>query len=99
MSKPRDITRVVHLRRRAGQVVSGCDACHYSDSNCDKHLYVGRECKMGGWDLPQSKWANPFSVNKYGLTEAIKRYKEYVMGRQDLMDALDELEGNTGLLV
>lgn len=30
------------------------------------HLYVGRRMTMGGWRLPQSVWANPFSVKKSG---------------------------------
>lgn len=42
-----DLPRVVRLRRQNGVVVQDCD------------LYVGRECTMGGWNLPRSKWAGP----------------------------------------
>lgn len=30
----------------------------------DGCIYVGRRMTMGGWRLPQSDWANPFSISK-----------------------------------
>ena len=41
-------TPVVRMRRHKGYVVQDCD------------VYIGRECRRGGWDLPASKWANPY---------------------------------------
>jgi hypothetical protein len=34
---------------------------------------------MGGWNLPQSKWANPFKVGKDGdLKEVLSKYQVYL---------------------
>lgn len=74
--------RVVRLRRKGGRVVQDCD------------VYIGRECRKGGWDLPASKWANPFSLAKYGsLPVVLRKYREYIQGRPDLLEALPELAG------
>lgn len=50
-----------------------------------------------------SKWGNPFTHIKDKTTladvivdtreEAIERYREYLIGNQELLDCLDELEG------
>ncbi len=50
-------------------MVQGCD------------VYIGRSCNQDGWHLAQSKWANPFSVTKYGRDEALKRYEAYIVAR------------------
>ena len=57
----------------------------------------------GNWDstLPSgsvyigrpSKWGNPFSIGKHGSrNEVIKKYRQYIQTRQDLLDSLWELE-------
>jgi hypothetical protein len=50
-------------------------------------VYIGREVKKGGWDLPCSKWHNP-----YRGEQAIEKYEEYLV-HSKLMDALEELKG------
>jgi hypothetical protein len=74
---------VVRMQRKAGQVVQDCD------------VYIGRRWTMGGWNLPQSKWANPFTVRKAGsAAEAVRLYEEeHLSQRPDLMAALTELRG------
>lgn len=72
---------VVRIRRKNGQVVQGCD------------VYIGRAQNMGGWNLPQSKWANPFPVKQFGREECIRRYEEWIKTQPELMEALPELEG------
>lgn len=76
---------VVRIRRKNGRVAQGCD------------VYIGRAMHMGGWHLPQSDWANPFTVKECGSNEeACRRYEEWIRNeRQDLMDRLHELEGKT----
>ncbi|KJE95231.1 hypothetical protein CAOG_05708 [Capsaspora owczarzaki ATCC 30864] len=75
-------TRVVRLKRKNGAVVQGCD------------IYIGRACNQGGWHLPSSKWANPFSVSKCGSRkEAVRRFEQYLLSRPDLLAALPELRG------
>lgn len=77
-------TSVVRIRRKGGAVVQDCD------------VYIGRKQSMGGWNLPQSDWANPFSVKECGSNEeACRRYEEYVRGRPELMARLWELRGKT----
>lgn len=58
-------------------------------------IYIGRG----------SKWGCPYTIIKDRPTlakeivdskeEALSKYKEYVLGNQELMDSLDELEGKT----
>ena len=58
-------------------------------------VYIGRG----------SKWGCPFTIIKDRPTlakeivdskeEALSKYKEYILGNQELMDSLHELEGKT----
>ncbi len=75
---------VVCIKRKNDKIIQDCD------------VYIGRRCEKGGWNLKQSKWANPFKVKDYGLKEACKKYKKYkkyVLNNKELMDSLSELKG------
>lgn len=75
-------TRVVRLKRSKGKVVQGCD------------VYIGRAVERGGWNLPQSKWHNPFTVSSCGsVAEAVSRFETYIRGKPELLAALPELRG------
>lgn len=76
---------VVRVRRKGEKVVQGCD------------VYIGRKMTMGGWDLPQSDWANPFTVKECGSREeAVERYEAWLWEkRPDLLERLGELKGKT----
>ena len=76
-------TTVVRIRRRGGVVVQGCD------------VYIGRACNMGGWRLPASDWANPFTIKDCGGSAdvALQRFREYLSRRPDLLARLPELRG------
>ena len=77
---------VVHLRRKGGAVVVGCD------------VYVGRAMYQGGWRLPTSKWANPFRMKEETPTErtrVLTAYREHVESRPELLAALPELAGKS----
>jgi len=53
---------------------------------------------MGGWNLPESKWANPYPVTRYGLDEALSRYRTHICARiasDPSMYDLNELRGKT----
>jgi hypothetical protein len=77
-------TRVVRMQRSGGRVVQSCD------------VYIGRRWTMGGWDLPQSKWANPFTVKKAGsAAKAVELYEEHIRQSPQLLASLAELEGKT----
>ena len=48
-------------------------------------IYVGRP----------SKWGNPFVIGQHGdREEVLRRYRKYLLSRQDLLDALPELRGH-----
>lgn len=47
-------------------------------------IYIGRP----------SKWGNPFSIPEDGSRETvIRRYREYILSRSDLLEGLPELKG------
>ncbi len=76
-------TVVVHIKRDQGQITQDCD------------VYIGRECKMGGWNLSQSIWYNPFSLQKYGgdRTKVLQLYEKYIRNNASLLSRIDELQG------
>jgi len=62
------------------------------DSKYD--LYIGRKNSFRG--LVQSKWANPFVLNKESEREGVLlKYKNYVLRNKTLYNSLEELEGKT----
>lgn len=73
---------VVRIRRQNGMVVQGCD------------VYIGRACNQGGWNLPLSKWYNPFTIKACGnAQEACRRYDIYLRNSPHLIQDLPELKG------
>lgn len=72
-------TTLVCIKRQNGVVVQDCE------------VYIGRACYRGGWELPQSKWHNPYTVNKYG-DKAITLYEEYIRN-SPLINNIEELRG------
>lgn len=62
------MTTVVCLRRSGGKIIQNCD------------VYIGRRITMGGWNLPQSKWANPFKISDCSGSSklAVERYAEWL---------------------
>jgi hypothetical protein len=69
-------------------------------------VYIGRRMPpfMGGWNLKQSLFANPFKTDTVkgkfikrdgSLEEVCEKYKEYVLSKPELMDELKNLKGKT----
>lgn len=54
-------------------------------------VYIGRSFTMGGWNLPRSKWANPYNVKDYGRDHALELYRDYILTTPHLLHALPEL--------
>lgn len=53
-------------------------------------------CKKEKYDVyigRPGKWGNPFSVKEHGRQRCIELYREYILGRPDLLHALTELDG------
>jgi ribonuclease HII len=75
---------VVRISRKSGKIVQNCD------------IYIGNKCKRAGWDLPNSKWASPFTIKNSGsIEEAMNKYRDYVKNNKELMDSISELSGKT----
>ena len=74
-------TTVVNIRRRGG-VGAAFD------------VYIGRSMYRGGWQLPGSKWANPYVIGRDGTREeVIARFREYILENPELRAELPELRG------
>lgn len=80
-------TKVVCLKRSGGKIVQGCD------------IYIGRRLTMGGWDLKDSKWKNPFAIDKKAEDQkaerkkVIDKYEKYIRGNKKLLNDIEELRG------
>lgn len=59
----------------------------------ENYVYIGRNMNMGGWRLPKSKWANPYSVKQYGRDQVLVMYRDHILQSPDLLKSLSELEG------
>lgn len=76
-------TTLVRIKRENGREVVSCE------------VYIGRAQNQGGWRLKASIFANPFSLKDYTLNESLRRYREHILGRSDLMAQLHLLKGKT----
>lgn len=78
---------VVKIARKSGKI----------DVDCD--VYIGRRCTMGGWNLKESKWHNPFKVDeKNTIDKVLEDFLFYMkssgrFGGRNLMEDLPELKG------
>lgn len=55
-------------------------------------VYVGRRFTMGGWNLAESPFANPYPAKKVGGSQrAVELYRQYLRRRPDLVAASHEL--------
>ena len=78
------MAKVVRLKRSKGVVVQNCD------------VYIGRRMTMGGWNLPDSKWKNPYTVKECGSNEAaVKKFEAYIRNKPELLADIEELRGKT----
>jgi hypothetical protein len=75
--------KLVRIRRKGGKVIVDCD------------VYIGRRMTMGGWNLLESKWANPFPLKKLSLEESLCLYEQHILSSPELIDSLNELTGKT----
>lgn len=67
---------------------------HRGDPDFADVVYVGRAMHRGGWQLPASPLASPFRPGADGSREdVVAKYREYLLGREDLLALLPELRG------
>ena len=62
-------------------------------------IYMGRRFTMGGWDLPESQFCNPFAIkNNITRDNVIVSYKDYIVNKlnndKDLFNLLKSYKGN-----
>lgn len=60
-------------------------------------IYIGRG-KGSPWGNPYTHKDEAITLAKYKVAtreEAVEKYREYILGRQDLLDRLHELKGKT----
>lgn len=67
---------------------------HRDDPDFADVVYVGRAMYRGGWHLPGSPLANPFRPGPDGSRAGVvARYREYLLGRPDLLALIPPLRG------
>lgn len=64
------------------------DWASYSD-----HLYIGRNMSYYVPGTYKSKWANNYTVKKYGLNKALELYENYIRDNKELYNSLYEIDG------
>eukprot|EP00286_Rhodomonas_abbreviata_P018800 CAMPEP_0181304586 /NCGR_PEP_ID=MMETSP1101-20121128/9236_1 /TAXON_ID=46948 /ORGANISM="Rhodomonas abbreviata, Strain Caron Lab Isolate" /LENGTH=496 /DNA_ID=CAMNT_0023410367 /DNA_START=43 /DNA_END=1533 /DNA_ORIENTATION=+ len=83
---------VVRNIRKAELVKRGYrDLVHWLEN--PNHVYIGRNMLFYVPGAEHSKWANPFSVKKYGRDGCLEMYKEHILKNEELRAALPELKG------
>jgi Domain of unknown function (DUF4326) len=69
-------------------------AGHRNDPDFADVVYVGRALHRGGWRFAASSLACPYRVGRDGTRqEIVGRYREYLLGRPDLLALLPDLRG------
>ena len=82
---------VVSIKKEALKKRGYRDLEHWLET--ENNIYIGRNMLFYVKGAKKSKWANPYSVKKYGREECLKKYKEYILSNDNLMSQLGELEG------
>ncbi|QGR53747.1 hypothetical protein [Moumouvirus maliensis] len=60
--------KLVKIKRNKNAIVQDCD------------IYIGRKINMGGWNLAESKWHNPFTIKEYGSVKIVcDLYIKYII--------------------
>jgi hypothetical protein len=62
-------------------------------------LYIGWRWTLGGYDLPDSPWKNPFTVKEYGREKVVALYREYVLASEELLPDSTNSGEDLGVLV
>lgn len=88
-------TTLINCRKKNLQKLGYQSLEHWLESDPDHHIYIGRNMSFYVPGAKKSKFANPFSVKKYGRDECLRLYQEYILTNPELYDALHELKDCT----
>lgn len=91
---------VVNIRKK------NLNKCGYKDfkewNSVVDHVYIGRDLSYYVEGAKGSKWANPYSLERYTREESLALYKDYVLhskkkwkNGKTLKQSLNELHGKT----
>lgn len=58
----------------------------------ENNIYIGRNMSFYVKGANASKWANPFSVKKYGRDKCLEMYENYIKSNKELYNSLEELK-------
>ena len=85
------MTNVINVRKAELKKNKYTD---FTEWNSFEHtIYIGRNMSFYVPGTTKSKWANPFSVKKYGLEKCLLLYENYIRNAPSLYDQLYELDG------
>lgn len=60
------MTTLVKIQRKNGKIIQDCD------------VYIGRDFNMGGWNLKNEGFENPYPVKIYGRDECLRLYRNWL---------------------
>jgi hypothetical protein len=56
-------------------------------------VYIGRRFTMGGYDLPDTLWGNPYKVRQHGRGRSVALYRRNLS--PEVRGRIEELRGKT----
>jgi hypothetical protein len=87
------MTSVVNVRKKELQKLGYRDLLHWLED--ENHVYIGRNMSFYVPGAVASKWANPFTVKKYGRDGCLEEYRKYITSNPVMVFQLAELSGKT----
>ena len=83
---------VICVRRKELKKKGFDDFKHWNQNS--NHIYIGRNMSFYVPGTVKSKWANPFSVKKYGRDGCLKEYERYIRDpNNNLLKDIHEFQG------
>ncbi|BCS82909.1 DUF4326 superfamily protein [Cotonvirus japonicus] len=78
-----ELPKLVRIKRDKNGIIQDCD------------IYIGRKCTMGGWNLPESKWHNPYTIREYKTAQKVCHlFLKYII-QSKLFHEIPKLSGKT----
>lgn len=85
------MTTVINIRKKYLKQLGYADLQQWlKDPN---HVYIGRDMTHYVPGAKASKWANPFTIKKYGIDKCLEMYHQYLLNNPQLLSSLNELRG------
>ena len=81
---------IINIRKKNLNKLGYCDLEDWLSEN--DNLYIGRYNHYVSGAI-KSKWSNPYSVKKYGISRCLELYEEHIVNT--LWNDIEELEGMT----